>query len=383
MLTLLRLLLVAPLLLTAAMAQAGDGAISASCPATSVAADRVEALARGFNLVGWLDGPNARRPSIALLKSLRRRGFTHVRLPVDGELLTLDLNTPLAVEARLAELDYALGTLLALGYAVSVDMHPSASFNALHVASPEAGYRRIEAVWRAVAQRLRSQPPGRVFAELLNEPAIDPDVWWEQAERLSAVVRAILPDHTLIVGTAGFQRIEPLVERRPLSEPNIVYAVHYYDPMVFTHQGADWMDDGVMAYLSGVPFPGELDAAPLPAAIRSLRQEGRAAAADALATAYAEPWTAERISRALEAAGAWGRLHRRAVFVNEFGVLGWKAKPEARQRWVGAVRSASERACMGWAYWELDGGFGFVSEQGGAPKVDRGLVGALMGPRPR
>lgn len=375
----LRLLLVAPFLFAAAVAHAGDGA-KASCPATSVAADRVAAMARGFNLVGWLDRSNARRPSTALLGSLRRLGFSHVRLPVDGELLTLDLNTASAVEARLAELDNALGTLLALGYAVSVDMHPSASFNELHVASPETGHARLEAVWRAVAERLRSQPPGRVFVELLNEPAIDPDTWWMQAERLAGVIREILPDHTLIVGAAGFERIEPLVERRPLSDPNIVYAVHYYDPMVFTHQGADWMDDGVMKYLSAVPFPGALDAAPLAAAIRRLQQEGHTAAADALKSAFAEPWRPERISRALEAAGEWGRLHRRAIIVNEFGVLGWKAEPEARRRWVSTVRSASERACMGWAYWELDGGFGFVSEQRDVPDVDLGLVGALLGP---
>ena len=54
---------------------------------TSVPAQRLVALARGFNLTGWLDGEGTKRPSTETLTALHQRGLTHIRLPVTPERL--------------------------------------------------------------------------------------------------------------------------------------------------------------------------------------------------------------------------------------------------------------------------------------------------------
>ena len=91
---------------------------------TGVPAQRLAALARGFNLPGWLDGSATRRPDIGTLTALHRRGFTHVRLPVTPERLMAAFSAPADVARDRAELDAALDRLLAIGFSVSLDLHP-------------------------------------------------------------------------------------------------------------------------------------------------------------------------------------------------------------------------------------------------------------------
>src|SRR5215213_5070406 len=90
----------------------------------TVPAQRRAAIARGFNLPGWLDGPSTRSPDPAMLETLRRRGFTHVRLPVAPERLMPEFSAEPAIARDRAELDAAVDRLIATGFAVSLDLHP-------------------------------------------------------------------------------------------------------------------------------------------------------------------------------------------------------------------------------------------------------------------
>ena len=165
-------------------------------------------------------------------------------------------SSPDDVGRRLAELDRALGTLIRLGYGVSLDLHPGDKLGRLHVAEPNGALELIDVLWRRLARRYADYPDDRLFLELLNEPVVDAKIWNAQAARLISTVRAESPGRTLIFGPANFQRIEALLELVPFPDPNIVYAAHFYDPMIFTHQGLDWSDDP-LRHLQGVPFPAD------------------------------------------------------------------------------------------------------------------------------
>ena len=60
-----------------------------ACPdlTHAVPAETIKALSHGFNLAGWMDGPQSTPPSPGVLRSLRIKGMTHVRLPVAAERL--------------------------------------------------------------------------------------------------------------------------------------------------------------------------------------------------------------------------------------------------------------------------------------------------------
>jgi endoglucanase len=344
-------------------------------PSAGVPAARLAILARGFNLTGWLDGPTVRRPDERVLATLRSRGFTHIRLPVTAERLMEAFSNPDEVGRRLTELDRALGTLLRLGYGISLDLHPGDRLGRLHVADPNGALELIDVLWRRLARRYADYPDDRLFLELLNEPVVDAKIWNAQAARLISTVRAESPGRTLIFGPANFQRIEALLELVPFPDPNIVYAAHFYDPMIFTHQGLDWSDDP-LRHLHGVPFPADRADSRI---VQLLSAVKNADAARLVEKDLVSPWTEGRIERDIARAAAWSERYRRAVIINEFGVLGWKAAPADRVRWLTAVRAAAERHCIGWTHWDYADGFGFVRRVDNREIPDEAVVEALLG----
>jgi endoglucanase len=363
----------------AAVLVALAGPASAACEAGSgVPAGRIAALARGFNLPGWLDTTEFRRPDPALLAEMRAAGMTHIRLPVAGELVMPAFSDRQTIARHLAELDRALAELLALGFVVSVDMHPGGPFQDLHRADPDAALAALEDGWRRLAVVVGAFPPDAVFAELLNEPVAPPEVWEPQARQLLKMLRRELPETTLIVGSAIFQRVDVLSSVVPTEDANVVHAVHFYDPMVFTHQGQDWFPDDPMAAMRAVPFPADLATPALDAEVTRLRADGDEEAATAILDWYAEPWNRDTIAAIFAEAGDWSRANDRAVIVNEFGVLNFVAPPADRAAWLSAVAGAAEDACLGWTHWDFQDGFGIIDPATGEP--DPAIMDALLGP---
>jgi endoglucanase len=353
-----------------------DQAACVAQPAGDVPRSRLTALARGFNLPGWLEVP-ARPPDLHVLAQLRTRGFRHVRLPIAVETLSSQFTSADEVARQVKALDAAVDALISLGFAVSIDMHSDGPFSRLHVEQPERALTIIEAVWHAVARAYDSRWPDRVFFEVLNEPAVSRDIWNEQGPQLVAAIRSEAPDHTIIYDHTDFQRIDALPAIAPVGDRNVVYAAHFYDPMIFTHQGLDWADDP-LRYLHQVPFPGRLADPAVVRLLDELRYEGRPASAKLLSESLRKPWTEERIDDEISPAAAWAASQQRAVIINEFGVLSSKAEPAARARWLSAVRRAAERNCLGWAHWDYADGFGFVRREFGREVPDEAILNALL-----
>ena len=352
---------------------------SAACPVLthSVPADRIAALARGFNADGWISGPQS-APSDALLRELRKAGMTHVRLPVPAEPIMPRFTAKAEREQRLGAVDRALTKLLSLGYSVSIDLHPGDRFNQLHREEPAAAMAEMKAAWGDLAGAMRRHPEGRVFAELLNEPDIEADTWQAEAGELAATVRQLLPRTTIITGPVNWQRADSLPGFRPLDDPNVVYAIHFYDPMAFTHQ-AHWDSNDPLHDIRDLPFPIRAEDPSVLKLRQQLRETDRTAALELLDKAIAGSADGRGIGKWLEPAVAWQQQFARPIIVNEFGVLKAGAPVESRLRWLSAVTSYADQQCWGWAHWELAQGFGLVDDRTGRP--DAGVMKALLGRR--
>ena len=346
-----------------------------ACPLLThdVPAPRIDALARGFNADGWING-KASPPPVALLRQLRKDGMTHVRLPVPAEQIMPRFGTDAGRNAILHALDGAIATLVSLGYSVSVDLHPGDPFNRLHREEPTPAMEAMKDAWRELAEIMRHHPVDRVFAELLNEPDLEAARWQGEVEELSSFVRQLLPRTTLIVGPVNWQRADSLPGFQPLSDPNVVYAIHFYDPMVFTHQ-AHWDPKDPLHYIRGLPYPfrpGDSD-------VQSLRQQ-LAADNDAASLATLDRAIPDKgIDHWLEPAVAWQQQFSRPIIINEFGVLKAGAPRQSRLRWLSSVASFAEQHCWGWTHWELSQGFGLLDDKSG--QIDAEALKALLGDR--
>ena len=338
-------------------------------------ASRASLLARGFNIPDLVPMRATRNPERRVLEELRTRGMTHIRLPIYAERAIPYFSGGSTISRALDDLDRALDMLLAGGYAVSVDMHPGGDLPRLYRRDPDEAFKAVSAAWLGVATRLRRYPAQRVFAELLNEPPTQDGLWRKQAEALASRLRESLPDTTMIVGPAPYQRVEALAAWTPLSDSNVIYAFHYYDPMAFTHQGETWNATSPFAAMAGVPFPIDPNDPKVARMRSSAPGHLSPAAANELARTLSKPWNEGVIGEAFAPLAAWADAHSVPVVLNEFGALRFKTRPEDRAAWIGAVRRQAEGHGFGWAHWEFSNGFGLLGEDG---RLDQRIVGALL-----
>jgi endoglucanase len=364
----------------AALALSTAALFASGASGATVATSRIARLARGFNLPDQAPLHPGKRPDRATLVWLQRRGMTHVRLPFDGEAVMSRFGDPARATATFDDLDRALDLLLDADFAVSVDMHPGDAFQKLHRAEPKAAFEALTEAWKSIAARIAKRSPERVFAELLNEPNVEDAIWRDQAERLVATLRPLLPTTTFITGPAPYQRVEALAAWRPLNDGNIVYAFHYYDPMLFTHQGLTWDDSDPLSRLAGVPYPAQRDDKAIARIVADLRQRRETELADEFNRALAQPWTRATIEGQFARLAAWGRAHTAPIILNEFGVLRFKAPRAARLEWLRDVRATAEANGFGWAHWDYREGFGLLDESG---RPDRQVIDALLPPQRR
>ncbi|MEZ0105968.1 hypothetical protein ABIF25_009550 [Bradyrhizobium elkanii] len=222
-----------------------------------VPADRLKALSRGVNADGWIADPRSAPPRNLLLE-LRKAGMTHIRLPVPADFVMPRFAAKAEIDSRLRTVDAALKTLLGLGYAVSIDLHSGERFNALHKDDPTSAMTELKRAWTELATVMQRYPSDRVFAELLNEPDIEAAQWQGEVRELAGFIRGLLPQTTLVTGPVNWQRADSLPGFTPLDDPNVVYAIHFYDPMVFTHQ-AHWDPNEPLHDVTGLPFPVRAD----------------------------------------------------------------------------------------------------------------------------
>jgi endoglucanase len=330
------------------------GLLAASLP-PALAAQLPRAVpSKGFALPGWLaETPVA--PAPAVLDRLRDFGFETIRLPIDPAFVAPE---------TLPHVATTLATVTAHGFSALLDMHPG------RYADDGA---RLDAAWRLLAPVLADTAPERVYAELLNEPAMAPADWLGLRERLAETVRRAAPGHTLVWGPARYQGIWELDAIPPLADANSLAAIHYYWPMGFTHQGASW-DESALARFGGLPFPAELS----DPAVQRLMARLDAADRAALREQFLGPWTTATIADEFATAAAWSARTGVPLLLGEFGVLGFDADTTSRANWLRAVRREAERAGMGWMHWEADLGFGFMADRARDDAYDLALIEALL-----
>jgi aryl-phospho-beta-D-glucosidase BglC (GH1 family) len=358
----------------------------ASAAASGVPTERLARLAKGVNLSHWFWLPenslfaDAKYFTKEDAAALKASGVTHVRLPIDpGRFFTS--NPGVMNRANTKKLTEAVDMILAADLAVVVEIHALGTSSekkydkALHDPANEEG-KKLEAAfienWGALASALAEKDPGRVFLEILNEPVYDKhaDRWYEIQAKVAASIRAKAPSHTIIATGTQWGSLSGLLELKPLADANVVYSFHFYEPHTFTHQGATWGSDN-WKHLKSVPYPGT------PEAVAAVLDGIKDPAARGEVKWYGDQgWNADKITKRIGKAAAWGKTHGVAVWCGEFGAI-FKAPAESRAAWLRDVRSACEMHVIGWCMWDYAGSFAFATGAKGSRSIDPVVAEAL------
>ena len=337
-------------------------------------------LDRGVNVTRWFcyqGGPGTPEHFKTYLKpgdlaQFRRLGVHFVRLCLSPETV-YDAGKPRA--AAMPYVDAGVERLEKAGLAVLVDLHDNGQLK-LDSTGDKDGFVKF---WEAMARRHKGQGYATRVFELVNEPVFDknPEAWWALQTKAVAAIRRIDPKRTILVSGTGYGGIDGLLKLKPLTQKNIVYSFHCYDPFWFTHQGATWAGDAPKQ-IKGLEFPADATN------VEKVASTMTKPYADWVRDYGRKDNDAAYLMRRLKSASDWGKAHGVPVLLGEFGAYPPVSPPESRARWFVAMRKAIGTLKLPNCLWGYDDGFGLgrsVSSEG-TIRVDGLTTKNLYGVQP-
>jgi endoglucanase len=348
---------------------------------SGVPANRLVHLRRGINTSAWfsqLGDPSkytrehlqqyTTTDDIALIK---RMGFDNVRLSVDPQPMFSPGHADRIPAEYLGYLDHAVDMILQQHLAVTIDIHPESAFKQ-RLATDDAFVEQFADFWRALARHCSHLDHDYVFFEVMNEPEMRDRYRWSGIQtKLLAAIREGAPQNTVILAGARWSDDDDLLFVDPVRDQNVIYNFHFYDPHIFTHQGATWSEN-YWHEIKGLAYPSNRESA----------EKAVATVADPVNQLQVlryglEHWDAARIEGEVAFMADWAKRLNVPLLCNEFGVYRLNSDPHDRAQWLSDVRSSLERHGIGWAMWDYSGGFGVVTKPNGKAEPDPVTLKAL------
>jgi endoglucanase len=209
-------------------------------------------------------------------------------------------------------------------------------------------------IWPQIAEHYKNRSQ-YVLYELFNEPNdISARDWTRAQQEILTLVRRVDPNRKIIVGGADYNAISTLLAMTPYRDNNLIYNFHFYDPYLFTHQGAGWPIPS-LENLSGVPFP--YDSArmpPMPASFRGTWLEQ-------FYINYPREGSAEGFTKMFDDLAAWSARHNVPLFSGEFGVYIGTSADNERVNWYRIAAEVMTQRGIAWTMWDYFGPFGLFT----------------------
>ncbi|HYX07122.1 MAG TPA: glycoside hydrolase family 5 protein [Bacteroidales bacterium] len=325
-------------------------------------------FARGVNLTNWFQTSDSHQIQFTKytkqdFENIKSLGCDVVRLPINLHAMTSGAPDYVVDTLFLSFLDQAVNWAEDLEINLIIDNH---TFNPSESTDPNIGYI-LNKVWKQLAVHYKNRSK-LIFYEVLNEPhGISDEAWGTIQQDVINTIRQVDTKHTIVVGGSGFNSYNNLGKIPEYTDDNLLYTFHFYDPFVFTHQGASWVTPS-MVPLAGVPFPyREQD---MPACPESIKGSWIESALND----YPNTGNVEHVKQLIDIAVAFRDSRKVNVFCGEFGVYIPNSNPADRNYWYKEVRSYLEEKNIPWTSWDYHGGFGiFKPNTGGRFNYDLNL----------
>lgn len=311
---------------------------------------------RGVNMSGWFQSNDMHRFQFSKFSKqdfvqIKSLGCDAVRLPINMHGFTSGSPNYTLDPLFVSFLDSVVNWVEDLQINLILDNH---SPDAGSGTDPNVGTILVK-VWSQVAQHYKNRS-NYIFYEILNEPnGITTATWSTIQQTVINAIRAQDTKHTIVVGGSGFNSYNELANLPTYSDNNLIYTFHYYDPFLFTHQGATWFTPS-FASISGVPFP--YDATRMPACPSDIIGTW----GQSLFNTYSNDGTAAQIQKWLDIAINFKNTRKVKVWCGEFGVYNLNSDPTDRVNWYGVVRPYLEANGIAWTTWDYKGSFGLFNK---------------------
>ena len=206
----------------------------------------------GVNLGGWISQCSTATKdhfeSFIREEDIRRIaswGMDHVRLPIDYMIIEEDENPLYYREEGFAYIGQCIKWCEEYNLNIILDLHCTAGYAFHHLGENilfenDDMQNRFISIWKEFANRYKDFGRNVTF-ELLNE-IVEPDSkrWNNLSRRAIQAIREIDENRAIIIGGNQYNSVTTLKELNRISDENLIYTFHFYEPHIFTHQKASW-----------------------------------------------------------------------------------------------------------------------------------------------
>ncbi len=329
---------------------------------------------KGVNLTNWFQVGSAKQIQFTKytkqdFENIQSLGCDVVRLPINLHFMTTGAPDYTLDPLFLGFLDQAVDWAEELGLYLILDNH---TFDPAEDTDPAIGGVLIK-VWGQMAAHFKDRS-NLILYEVLNEPhGISDQLWNSIQQDVVDEIRSVDDKHTIVVGPASWNSYNNLAAMPIYEDDNLLYTFHFYDPFVFTHQGASWVSPS-MVPLADVPFP--YDAENMPSFPTSLNGSWIHGAFNN----YNVDGTVSKIKELIDIAVDFQQTRNVPIYCGEFGVYIPNSNQQDRVFWYDQVRQYLEEKNIAWTIWDYHGGFGLFEEDGNGlfeHDLNVDLLGAL------
>ncbi|MBB3697811.1 glycoside hydrolase family 5 protein [Flammeovirga yaeyamensis] len=352
-------------------------------PLNEVPQTRIDYLKKGVNLGHWFAQTSITEASLnsrfndADFDFIENSGFTYVRLSIDESVLIAEEDYSQVNPQYLTILEDNIQKFIDRDIAVLFDFHTTDEFkNRVHEDIIFAN--KIKQFWGVAAKHFKKYDPDMLYFEVFNEPwTLNAEEWYDMQEDWVKVIRSNAPLHTIVVDgnlrvtENNWDDVEAFILQKPLDDKNIVYNLHCYAPMAFTHQAATW-GWTTLQYIEGLEWPANTDNA------NSVKNNANKVEVTWAMDDYLRiNWNKDELGKIIKKVGDWQKKYNVPVTCNEFGVYEYKSPKQSRLLYTQDMREALEENNIGWAVWEYDAGFKVIDRRNGQVVWVDGMQSAL------
>lgn len=322
---------------------------------------------RGINFGGWLSQcvHTKEHYDTFICKDDVMKASTflidHIRLPIDYKLLQTEDGS--MILDNLVYIDNCLAWCKEAGLNMILDVHSAAGYSFdVDDGSGEAFFYKEDKIkmfmelWEILAKRYAKYDERLAF-ELLNEVVLEKDnaPWMAIAKKTVDMIRKYSKDIKILIGSYHNNSFTTAKYIDPPYDENIVYNVHCYEPLFFTHQGAYWIKTMPRDFRMSYPVDK-----------KTYIEKASAVHTDYLNTIWAmedglidERYYENLFAEAIQVA------NERDVYLycGEYGVID-NVDPQSTLAWLRDIHDAFERHGIGraiWNYKQMD--FGITDER--------------------
>jgi endoglucanase len=309
---------------------------------------RAQSLDNGIS-VSWLeqtwtkDVLNDGALTNADFKLFKALGFKSLRLPVAFAFFESG-KIPLA--NVLMRIDEIIKQCRVYGIKLIIDYH----YGELNDNNYLTETPRIINLWVLLAKKYLNESPENLFFELYNEPPhMNPTVWKDAAYNIVTAIRKVDKKRTLIVGASNFNSIYELSRTVRMADENIIYTFHFYEPFLFTHQGADWVGNQVATV--GVPFPYNAEKFP------DINPKTKGTWGETNYYQYKKDGNEQSLTDKLMIVKNWANKYDVPIICGEYGVYNKYADADSRCRYIKAMHITLKKLNIPGIMWDYNSAF--------------------------